>query len=67
VQEYMAFATGNTRQLVGHVYGHPKIKDGELIRTSPLVGIDVKRKTATTLNTQYTLGVQYKKKEGSHG
>jgi len=42
--------------LFGKVYGHPSIKDGEVIVTSRVVSWDKEKKQATTRNTNYILG-----------
>ncbi len=43
-------------QLIGTVSGHPKIPDGNLVTTSMIKDIDFEANTATTRNTEYTLG-----------
>lgn len=45
--------------LVGRVYDHPKLPNGEQIITTPLKFIDYDKKEAHTKNNVYTLGVPY--------
>ncbi len=54
--------TGNFRELspgnllVGRVSGHPRIKEGAFIFTSPVISIDPSRQLVETRNTAYVLG-----------
>ena len=54
--------TGNYRELspgnllVGRVFGHPRIKEGAFIFTSPVISIDPSRQLVETRNTAYVLG-----------
>lgn len=58
------------KQLKGKVYGHPKHKDGKLIRTSNIK--EVRGNVVVTQNNEYVLGkvnMDYKEwceKEGHH-
>lgn len=47
---------GEADMLYGQAYGHPRFKDGESIRTSRVVKLDIKTGKATTINTEYELG-----------
>lgn len=42
--------------LVGLVTGHPRLEDGKLIMTSPLLAIDLDMKWARTVSRYYQLG-----------
>lgn len=42
--------------LVGKSKGHPRLPDGLDIKTSRLVGFNIKKRIAETVNTIYTLG-----------
>ncbi len=40
----------------GIVFGHPKLRDGDVIFTTQVVSVDTLNGVAETLNTRYTLG-----------
>lgn len=42
--------------ILGRVYDHPSLPDGEIIRTSRVVALDRDRGVAVTKNTRYILG-----------
>jgi hypothetical protein len=42
--------------LVGRVFGHPRIKEGMFIFSSPVVRIDLDNRVVETKNTAYLLG-----------
>ena len=42
--------------LVGKVFGHPTIAEGQFIFTSPIVRMDSEANTVETRNTAYCLG-----------
>lgn len=42
--------------LYGNVYGHERLPDGEMVRTSRVVTFDAETKKAETKNTHYQLG-----------
>lgn len=51
---------GDNDQLIGIVFGHPKISDGTEIRTTRVVTWDKDNKRAITKNTEYVLGTPRK-------
>ena len=44
------------RVLVGDIYGHDTIRDGEVVTTSLVQELSIPKKTAKTKNSEYTLG-----------
>ena len=46
---------GKWAHLVGEVFGHPKLMDGHLITTSPILKLDIPGRSAETMNTIYML------------
>lgn len=46
------------RHLVGHVSGHPRLRDGARIVTSALVALAADCSWAETMNTVYALGTR---------
>jgi hypothetical protein len=51
---YQELRPGNL--LVGRVFGHPKMKEGTFIFSSPVVSIDTDSGVVETRNTSYILG-----------
>lgn len=43
-------------QVMGHVYGHPRFRNGEFIYSSQVINFNKNFRTVETLNTFYTLG-----------
>jgi hypothetical protein len=52
--EYQALQPGNA--LVGRAFGHPRIQEGTVVFTSPILSCDSERKIVETRNTTYFLG-----------
>ena len=52
--EYRQLCPGNS--LVGRAFGHPKMREGMFIFTSPILRLDSDESTAETRNTTYSLG-----------
>ncbi len=50
------YGSGLSLRLTGLVYGHPSFGGGELIKTSPLLRLDISNHTAETIHTVYLLG-----------
>lgn len=47
-------------QIIGHVFNHPTIADGEIVTTSRVAELNVKTGYAITKNTRYILGRRFK-------
>lgn len=45
--------------IMGEIYGHPTIPDGETVRTSRVVYLDTDSGDAITKNTHYILGKRF--------
>jgi hypothetical protein len=52
--EYQELQPGNA--LVGRAFGHPRIQEGTVVFTSPILSFDSERKIVETRNTTYCLG-----------
>jgi hypothetical protein len=52
--EYQELRPGNA--LVGKAFGHPRIQEGTVVFTSPILSFDTETKTVETRNTLYLLG-----------
>ena len=51
---YQSLRPGNL--LVGKVFGHPRIEEGEFVFSSPIVSLDMNNQAVVTRNTVYRLG-----------
>jgi hypothetical protein len=52
--EYQELQPGNA--LVGKAFGHPRIQEGTVVFTSPILSFDNETKIVETRNTSYCLG-----------
>lgn len=55
-------SAGNSSWLCGYVKGHPRLPDGEFVRTSPIVN-ELSNGFVETANTIYELGPAMKPQE----
>ncbi|MGH7058069.1 MAG: hypothetical protein ACREFZ_09350 [Acetobacteraceae bacterium] len=59
LEEWRIIRVGEgTRHLVGHVSGHPRLRDGARIVSSALVALAGDGSWAETMNTVYSLGTR---------
>jgi hypothetical protein len=54
LEDWLPFPYKRNKILVGYVFGHPRLRDGRLIRTSPVLFMT--DSFAQTFNTMYELG-----------